>query len=185
MTRGFSVDTVTPVVAIEGGPEGLTNDPTPTFSFAANGASDYECWVDGAAPTACDTGSFTVGAALSEGEHAFHVRATDAAGNAGPVASRAFTVDTVAPNATITKRPKPKLRLRRGGRVRVAFEFTAPEAGSTFRCKLDGQPEGSCSSPKTYRVGRGKHTFRVYAIDQAGNRGNAATAVFRVVKRRN
>ena len=53
---------------------------------------------------------------------------------------------------------------------RVAFRFTSSEAGSRFRCKLDRKPYRPCSSPRAYRVKTGRHTFRVFAIDAAGNR---------------
>jgi hypothetical protein len=50
------------------------------------------------------------------------------------------------------------------------IRFVATEAGSTFRCRLDGRRWRSCRSPRTYlRLARGLHTFRVRAIDRAGN----------------
>jgi len=52
----------------------------------------------------------------------------------------------------------------------VAFRFASSEAGSRFRCKLDRKPYRGCSSPRTYRVKAGRHAFRVFAIDAAGNR---------------
>jgi Ca2+-binding RTX toxin-like protein len=52
----------------------------------------------------------------------------------------------------------------------VAFRFASSEAGSRFRCKLDRKPYRGCVSPRTYRVKAGRHAFRVFAIDRAGNR---------------
>jgi Ca2+-binding RTX toxin-like protein len=52
----------------------------------------------------------------------------------------------------------------------VAFHFTSNEAGSRFRCKLDRKPYRGCASPRVYRVKAGRHSFRVFAIDAAGNR---------------
>jgi hypothetical protein len=85
--------------------------------------------------------------------------------------------DVVPPRTRITAHP-PKRRLTRRRLVRVAFRFTANEAGSRFRCKLDRGTYAACRSPRTYRVGRGGHVFRVFAIDPAGNR-DASPAVFR------
>jgi Ca2+-binding RTX toxin-like protein len=53
---------------------------------------------------------------------------------------------------------------------RVAFRFAASEAGSSFRCKLDRKPYRPCVSPRAYRVKAGRHLFRVFAIDAAGNK---------------
>lgn len=61
---------------------------------------------------------------------------------------------------------------------RVAFRFSADEAGSRFRCKLDGKPYRGCTSPRAYRVRAGRHAFRVFAIDRAGNR-DRTPVVFR------
>lgn len=73
--------------------------------------------------------------------------------------------DRVAPNATITKQPKDKTKKKK-----ATFEFTSNEPGSTFTCALDGKEQFKpCTSPLTVKVKKGKHTFAVRAIDQAGN----------------
>jgi Ca2+-binding RTX toxin-like protein len=54
--------------------------------------------------------------------------------------------------------------------TRVAFRFASSEPGSSFRCKLDAKPYRPCASPRTFRVKPGRHAFRVFAIDPAGNR---------------
>jgi hypothetical protein len=63
-------------------------------------------------------------------------------------------------------------------RRRVAFRFASNEAGSSFRCKLDGKPYRPCISPRAYSVKAGRHAFRVYAVDAAGNR-DRTPALFR------
>jgi Ca2+-binding RTX toxin-like protein len=57
----------------------------------------------------------------------------------------------------------------RGKRAAVAIRFAASER-SHFECKLDGRAFHSCRSPFRARLAAGRHTFRVYAIDAAGNR---------------
>lgn len=96
------------------------------------------------------------------------------------------TADATAPNTRITKKPKRKLILRGKKRnVRVAFRFRANEKGATFQCKLDRKRFRKCTSPHRMRVRRGKHTFRVRAIDAAGNRDKSpAKARFNVRKPR-
>ena len=74
-----------------------------------------------------------------------------------------FTEDPpppVVPTVTITGRP-----VKRTAKAVATFRFKSSQAGSTFRCRLDGRSWGKCSSPKTYRnLPRGRqHTFRVEA----------------------
>jgi hypothetical protein len=74
--------------------------------------------------------------------------------------------DTTAPTTRITSGPSGKRTLHR-----ATFRFASNEKGSTFMCRLDSRPWRSCSSPKTYRgLTKGRHVFRVYAKDKAGNR---------------
>ena len=90
----FSADMTAPATAIDSGPSGPTNDPTPSFSFSSSeSGSSFECQLDSGAYAACNAPSTTV--RLADGSHTFSVRATDAAGNTDPTpATRAFTVTT-------------------------------------------------------------------------------------------
>ncbi len=52
----------------------------------------------------------------------------------------------------------------------ATFTLAADEAGSTFRCSLDGQPAVVCGSSVVYRgLADGDHTFSATAVDAAGN----------------
>jgi hypothetical protein len=66
------------------------------------------------------------------------------------------------PETTITQSPKDKTR-----KGRATFGFTASAAPVrhtvTFQCKLDKGAFEPCTSPTTYRVKKGKHTFQVLA----------------------
>jgi hypothetical protein len=85
-----------------------------------------------------------------------------------------------APSATITKRPKDKTKKKT-----ATFEFTANEPGATFNCVLDGKQEfKTCTSPLTFKVKKGKHTFSVAATDAGGNSGAAATDGWKVKKKK-
>src|SRR5262249_5620181 len=84
--------------------------------------------------------------------------------------------DTTAPKATISNGPGKKL-----GQGIAKFSFKADEKGSTFRCKLDSKKKTKCTSPKTYRgLKPGKHSFKLWAIDGAGNESKPAKRSFRV-----
>ena len=77
--------------------------------------------------------------------------------------------DTSSPRTRLTAHPSASLVFDRKWR-RVAFRFTSNEPGSRFRCRLDARPYRGCTSPRAYRVEAGRHAFRVFAIDPAGNR---------------
>ena len=90
-----------------------------------------------------------------------------------------WIVDLTPPNTTITARPPANTRSRT-----ATFRFTSNEPGSKFQCRHMSGPWVSCSSPKTYRgLGVGMHTFRVRAIDAAGNMDStAAVDTWRVLR---
>jgi parallel beta-helix repeat protein len=162
--RDFTVDTIAPDTSFTFGPSGLTGLAAASFGFTSTETgSSFECSLDGAAFTSCSSPVTTP--PLTEASHTFAVRATDAAGNTdASAASRTFTVDVTAPDTTITSAPEPIT-----SNTAASFSFTASEAGSTFQCSLDGAAYASCSSPVSYTVTAGPHTFSVHAADGVGN----------------
>jgi CSLREA domain-containing protein len=96
----YKLDSLGPVITIDPGPSDQT-DHTPTFTFHTSDPSPpiaYECSVDGAAFSACDS-PFTT-ASLGNGSHTFRVQGTDSIGNGGAPATRAFTISTPPPGTT-------------------------------------------------------------------------------------
>jgi hypothetical protein len=168
VSRTFTVDTASPQTSITGGPNGPTADPTPSFRFSSNEAgSSFECKVDGGAFAACTSPRAT--SPLADGPHTFQVRARDQVMNLDPTAARrSFTVDTTAPDTTITSGPKSKVKSRKK-KARAEFEFTADDPDATLECALDGAPFEPCTSPVTERVKKGEHNFEVRGIDRLGN----------------
>jgi subtilisin family serine protease len=79
--------------------------------------------------------------------------------------SLAIAMDHVAPNTTITKRPRGRTTSSK-----AKFKFRSNEPGSSFQCKHMSGRWQACSSPKVYAgLGAGRHRFRVRAIDRNGN----------------
>src|SRR5205814_3110959 len=169
----WTVDTVAPSASITTSPTNPSNSSAPSFSFSSEAGASFQCALDAAAFAACSSPKSYSG--VADGSHTFQVKATDTAGNTGAVASYTWTIDTVAPTASISASPTNP-----SNSSAASFSFTA-EAGASFQCALDGAAFASCSSPKSYTgVADGSHTFQVKAIDTAGNTGAAASYTWTV-----
>ncbi len=88
------------------------------------------------------------------------------------------TVDRTPPQTRIVRGPSGPIAVGAGGKARIVLTFTAGEPGTVFRCRLDRGAYRSCRSPRAYRVGVGRHTVGIAAIDAAGNR-DPSPALFR------
>ena len=164
--RNWRVDTVRPNTTIASGPPRLTNSTSATFNFTSTEeGSTFECSRDGASFAPCSSPR-TYPGPLGNGAHSFRVRATDRAGNLDEAAARYdWTIDTVAPETSITSAPAATSTA-----ASATFAFSSPEAGITFTCRLDGATFQPCVSPRTYgSLANGDHAFRVRATDAAGN----------------
>jgi Ca2+-binding RTX toxin-like protein len=92
--------------------------------------------------------------------------------------------DRTAPRTKLLRHPAKLLRVAPHRRAAVTIRFAASER-SGFECKLDSRPYRRCRSPLRARLAPGRHTFRVYAIDAAGNRDRTPALLrLRVVTRR-
>jgi hypothetical protein len=92
--------------------------------------------------------------------------------------------DCSAPQTSITGGPKARVKTR-GRRFRASFRFSSSEGGSSFQCALDRGAFKPCTSPKSFKLKPGKHTFRVRARDAAGNLdATPATRTVRVKRKR-
>lgn len=157
-----------PETSLLTGPEGLTTSTSATFTFIANEAGvTYACSLDGAPFTTCASPVTYTG--LAVGLHHFAVRATDPGGSTDPSPSNHFwTVeapDTTPPETTLTATPPAST-----SDTSATFAFGASEAGTTFRCALDGAVPAACTSPLAFTgLAVGAHTFSVHAVDGAGN----------------
>ncbi len=97
----WTIDTSAPVVTIDSGPTGLTNDATPTFTFSSEPGASFECSIDTGTPSfgpCSGIGTHTPATPLSDGSKTFRVKVRDGAQNEA-VATQAFQVDTASPAA--------------------------------------------------------------------------------------
>jgi MYXO-CTERM domain-containing protein len=158
------IDQTEPNTTLTSTPANPSNQATATFAFSSNEAgATFECSLDTAPFSTCS--SPISYANLSTGQHAFQVRARDAAGNVDATpASFTWTIDLTAPETTLTSTPSNPTT-----QTSATFAFSS-EAGATFECSLDSAAFSACSSPISYaNLSTGQHTFQVRARDMAGN----------------
>jgi hypothetical protein len=158
----WTIETRAPTAALTSAPSSLSSSSAATFAFSADEPSSFDCALDDRGFEPCSSPATYHG--LGDGQHAFNVRARDAVGNFSPPVSHSWTIDTTAPETTLTLAPKSVTMA-----TSATFTFSASETGS-FECRLDGGPFALCGSPKSYSgLGKGDHRFEVRAIDAAGN----------------
>ena len=173
----------TPVAIAAGG---VTNDSTPRLSGTAE-ANSIVTIRDGdtvlGSVTAASNGSWSfVTGTLSDGLHTFSVTATDAAGNTGPAASLALTVDTAPPlaatgltltndvtgvaivNNGVTNDSTPTLQ----GTAEANAIVTVYD-GNTLLGTVQANASGSWSFVVGNALSNGSHTLNVTQTDPAGN----------------
>lgn len=161
-----SSDVTAPNTTITGGPPALVASASVQVSFTSSEASStFDCRVDAAAFSPCNSPQAFGG--LADGPHTIEVRATDQDDNQDATpATVSFTVDTTPADTSVTSGPPPLTNV-----PQATLTFTSPEPGVTFECSLDGAVFASCTSPLVVDpVADGDHTFRVRAVDTAGNR---------------
>ena len=162
---------------ITGGPDGPTNDTTPTFSFTSSeGTATFQCRVAPQPFAPCTSPHTTE--ALTDGPQTFIVRAVDLAGNPGTATTRDFSVETGAPDTSISDGPAGPIN-----DSTPTFTFGSDDPAATFQCRFDADAFADCTSPHTPAValGDGAHTFEVQAKDTAGNLDTSpATRAFSV-----
>ena len=185
--RTFTINPNAPAApTITGGPSGLTNQSSPTFSWSGDQpafswgvfAADNDTPVrtgSGAAPQATPVG-------LGDGAYTFRVSQVSAFGDDGAEAARDFTVDTSAPAApVITSRPSFPT-----SDPAPAFSWSM-EPGASARWQVlasgGGVVQGSdtpSSSAKVSPLANGAYVFRVVQIDGAGNVSPATSDPFSI-----
>lgn len=147
-----------------------------TFNFGCTEMyCEYNGLLDSETGSAYSTSTKREITGLSDGTHSFKLRAKDAAGNIGDQAVFNWTVDSIAPETTITADPGE-------GTTNdfALFTFESSKTNSKFYCRLekdgayfipsDGSWE-ACNTGKRdyYSLQNGNYRFFVRAEDSVGN----------------
>ncbi|MEL6582253.1 MAG: Ig-like domain-containing protein [Pseudomonadota bacterium] len=171
----------------------VTSDATPTFTGTAESGAALQLLRDGAvvvSGTSTDgTFSLTVPEMLSDGQHTFTVRATDAAGNSSESAGFTITTDTsatiVGPDLRGSSDTGTSTTDNITSDTTPSFNYTI-EAGSTVEVDW-GQGAGfqsvgvatgalqTLTAPAAF--GEGTFTVQLRATDIAGNTGTASLPI--------
>jgi hypothetical protein len=162
----WRVDRTAPSVSLDGTPRARSNDTSPTFAFSSpdSDVDRFLCTLDDGEPADCPSPTTYTG--LAAGAHEFSVSAVDRAGNAGAAETYDWTIDRTRPDTTLED-PKPT---DPSNATTVRFRFSSPATDlARFQCSLDGATFATCVSGDPFTVADGAHTFRVRAVDTAGN----------------
>src|SRR5215203_6352026 len=165
--KSWTFTTVTPPnTTIDSGPTGVVASTSASFTFSSSKPtnSSFQCSLDNSAFAGCASPKSYSG--LSQGFHNFRVRAIGASGLTDQTAaSRNWTVDTVAPDTSITAKPNDP-----SNNASPSFGFSSNEANSSFQCSIDGGSYSACTSPKSLStLSEGSHIFSARATDAVGN----------------
>jgi len=169
------------IISPEDGSYLASGEVTVTWNCTEENLDHFEVRVDGGDWVNVGTNtSYTV--TLGEGVHTVYIRAVDAVGHTGEI-SASFTVDTTAPQLTITS-PEDGATVS-PGQVEIAWECTE-ENLDHFEVRVDGGDWVNVGTNTSYTVTLtdGEHTIDVRAVDRAGNIAeksitvNAGTQIF-------
>ncbi len=173
--RNIVIDTTAPVITFISTPAELTSQSTYQFDFSADETvTGYSCTLmQGSSvlmgPIACS--SPVSESVPSTGTFTFLVSATDLAGNPGSI-SFTWTTDLTLPDTTLEPTDLPWYLTEIND---ASFTYSGSDVGSGvagFQCALDSASFTACAgfTLQTYTdLADGSHTFRVRAVDNAGN----------------
>lgn len=168
----FEVDATAPNTTIDEGPSGPVSSTSATFEFSSDEpGTTFSCSLDGSSFTPCYSPKTYTG--LSSGPHTFEVYARDAVGNVDPdPAERTFTVDTTAPDTTITIAPTYQTNDNTPTFTFGGSDDLTAQADLLFSYKVDNDNWSdyqSATSATLASLPDGSHPFYVKAKDAAGN----------------
>lgn len=173
-TVTFTVDSITPEVTITAPEDSSTIDTANTTvewdgDDDGTGIDHYEISIDGSTWEDVGTDTSYDLEDLDDGDHEVEVKAVDGAGNEN-ITSVEFTVDTTAPELTITK---PSHGSYQPADVTVRWNGDDDTSGiDYYEVRMDGGQwiyVGTNESYEFTSISEGTHTVEVRAVDLAGN----------------
>lgn len=171
------LDTGLPTVSISTTLLAIQNSSSQIFTFNAtdNGGviDHYECQIDSGSWAACSSPKSY--SSLTEGNHAFSVKAIDTAGNVSNVDNRTWHIDLSSPVLSLATIPNPITN-----QLVSTVTFSASDTGggsiAGYLCNLDNSGYTSCASPFSQLLSAGAHNILIKAFDTAGNYSNIESA---------
>ena len=168
-SRTYTLDRTDPAApTITAGPTGESADETPTFAWTAEAGCDHRVPHRARRDDRRATGrpararAPSTSPARSTARTRFRVRATDAAGNTGPDATRTYTLDRTPPAApTVTTRPAAD-----SSDQTPTWGWSADADAVTFRCRVERGATvvsdwAACTDPQHVRP-RGRARRRLH-----------------------
>jgi hypothetical protein len=199
-TSTFTIDSVPPDVPVLVSPANgaVLPSASPSFEWQASGDAGvgldhYELWIDGSkdqdvalGTCAGETCSAQPASPLGLGTHNWFIRAVDGAANHTDTATRSIVVDTEPPTAPVLTAPADGAVTTAGFPAFSWEESNDPGSGiDHYELFIDGTKDrdvalgactaGSCTVPPDSILSEGPHTWKVRAVDEAGNTTDSAT----------
>ena len=149
-TGTYVLDNAAPAApTITAGPTGSSQNASPSYSFTGEAGASFECRISRGATVVSDWApcvsprSYAL-ALEADGIYTFRVRATDAALNTGPDATRVYTLDRAAPAAPVDRlRPGRRVLGRHADlrlHVRARRRRTSAASSAARRWSATGRP---------------------------------------------
>jgi hypothetical protein len=177
--RHWNVDTRSPSVSIEAGPNALVLSDSATFTVSSDEPGSFRCQIDTGLWRDCGASERIQG--LTDGNHVFRVNAVDRAGNvSGSYAARGFETRTIPRTPSILS-----ITGSPGQSPRATFDAAF---AVRYECRYDEAAFAPCSELKadvpSEPLSHGSHRFYVRGIGGTGVAGPAVSAPVQVVDSR-
>jgi alpha-tubulin suppressor-like RCC1 family protein len=168
----YRIDQTVPVINVTSGPRTASSQPVVTFTVADANTYTVICEVDEYSYGEPCTSPWTVPYGMSEGDHNYTIKATDAAGNTSTEYTT-VNVDTQGPPVTIDTPSQDEYLADKTPDIGFTVDDAAGDFASTT-CSVDTGTAAACTSPwTTPTLAEDGHFVTVTAFDTLGNSSSA------------
>jgi Glycosyl hydrolase family 26 len=160
-----------PLVTVDSRPPDLDDRTTTTFVFHSNIlGSTFTCTLNSGNAKVCVSPYLLSN--LPQGDNQLKITATDPLSGSSNATIESWTVDSIAPVASILTGPVANTH-----DTSATFQLDSTEEDNgSFTCSLDGAPAEACTRWTTYDdLQDGDHELVATAIDEAGNESAPVT----------